>query len=160
MGEARGDLFMGIGESCLDAESLSDDSVIPRRCAAVVGDDLGAVRAAEAGDAGGALGDERRLARGGERRRLRLRKGDKRGVEALGDGVAARAEGVRVVGGGDADGGVDGVEDAGPRAAEEPPPVLQRRRRRRRRHPSQDRPPPIKLKLSPFLKIAVNQGWF
>ena len=150
---AREDLFLGIGESSLDAERLGDDGVIavvPRRGAAVVGDDLSAVGAAEAG---------RRLARGREPRRLRRRKGEKRGVETLGDGVAARAEGVGVVGGGEPDGGVDGVEDACPRAAEEAPPVVQRRRRRRR-HPSQDRPPPIKPKLSPFFKIAVNQCWF
>ena len=154
---AREDLFLGTGESSLDAERLGDDGVIAvvrRRGAAVVGDDLSAVGAAEAG---------RRLARGREPRRLRRRKGDKRGVQTLGDGVAARAEGVGVVGGGEPDGGVDGVEDARPRAAEEAPPVVQRRRRRRRRrrHPSQDRPPPIKSKLlSPFFKIVVNQCWF
>nr|BAD28419.1 hypothetical protein [Oryza sativa Japonica Group] len=50
---------------------------------------------------------------GGERRRRRLverrREDDERGVEALGDVVPVRAEGVRVVGGGGTDGGVDGV---------------------------------------------------
>jgi hypothetical protein len=142
---------LGIGESRLDTERLGDHVVIAvgqRRAAAVVVDDLGAVRAAEAGHAGGALGkEERRLARGGlPRRLLCCRKRDNRGVEALGDGVAARAEGVGVVGGGYSDGGVDGVKDASPRAAEEAPPVVQRRQRLRRRcHPSQDRPPPKAL---------------
>ena len=57
----------------------------------------------------------------------------------LDDGVAVHAEAVGVVGGGELDGGVDGVEDARPRAAAEAPPVVQQRRRLRRYpspHPS------------------------
>ena len=65
-----------------------------------------------------------------------------------------------MVGGGYSDGGVYGVEDAGPRAAEEAPPVVQRRRRlrRRRHHPSQDRPPPIKPRLFPLLKKDCGES--
>ena len=68
------DLLLGIGESRLDTERLGDDVVIalvPRRGAAAVVDDLGAVGAAEAGHAAGALGEEeRRPATGGVPRRL------------------------------------------------------------------------------------------
>jgi hypothetical protein len=66
--------------------------LVPKHGATVVVDDLGTVGAAEARHAAGALGEEeRRLVRGGVPRRLRCRKRDKLGAEALGDSVVARA---------------------------------------------------------------------
>jgi hypothetical protein len=99
-------------------ERLGDHIVItlvPWRGAAVIVDDLSAVGAADAGHVTGALGEERRLAPGRVPRGLRCRKRDKHGVEALGDGVTVRVEGVWVVNSGYSDGGVDGVKDASPR---------------------------------------------
>jgi hypothetical protein len=131
-----------VEEDGLDALGLGGDGVVvAARDGAVVGDDLGAVGATEARDAGGALGVEEELgrrrvggggaaARGGPRRR---RAGDQvRRVEALGDGVPPRPERGGVVGRRDGDGRVDGVEDAVPGAAEEAEPVIHRRRRHRR----------------------------
>ena len=135
---------MVVEEDGLDALRLSEDGIVAAR-RAIVGDGLGAVGAAEAGYAGGALVVElRRRGRprhGGPRRRPsdRRRPGRRRGAghqergeEALGDAVAALAEGARVVGRGDSDGRVDGVEDVVPRAAEEAEPVVPGRRRHRR----------------------------
>lgn len=139
---------MVVEEDGLDPLGLGEDGIVAAR-RAVVGDGLGAVGAAEAGHAGGALGVElrrrRRPSDGGPRRRSRRRGGHRRRPgrhrgaghqerceEALGDAVAALAEGARVVGRGDGDGRVDGVEDAVPRATEEAEPVVPRRRRHRR----------------------------
>jgi hypothetical protein len=135
-------------EDGLDALRLGEDRIVAAR-RGVVGDGLGAVGAAEAGHAGGALGVElcrsgrpshggspRCSSSRGRRRRPRGRcrgAGDQeRGEEALGDAVAALPEGGRVVGCGDGDGRLDGVEDVVPRAAEEAEPVVPRRRRHRR----------------------------
>lgn len=165
-GEKERYLFLVVEEDGLDALRLGEDRIVAAR-RAVVGDGLGAVGAAETGHAGGALGVElRRRGRpshGGSprgsslarpRRRCRTRRprrrgaGDQeRGEEAFGDAVAALPEGGRVVGRGNGDGRVDGVEDVVPRAAEEAEPVVPRRRRHRRSigrpagPPCQDRPP-------------------
>lgn len=101
----------------LDTERLGDHIVIalvPWRGTTVVVDDLSTVGAAEAGYAAGVLGEERCAADPGVRvpRRLRFKEHDKRGVEALGDGITACAEGVRVLGSGYLDGSINGVEDA------------------------------------------------
>jgi len=146
-GEEERYLFFVVEEDGLDALRLGEDRIVAAR-RAVVGDGLGAVGAAEAGHAGGALGVElRRRGRPGHggsprgsslarrRRTRRRRRGaghQERGEEALGDAVAALPEGGRVVGRGDGDGRVDGVEDVVPRAAEEAEPVVPRRRRHRR----------------------------
>lgn len=82
---------MGIGENCLDTERLGDHvviTIVSWRGAAVVVDDLGAIGAAEAGHP----------------------------AETLGNGVAARVEGVGVLHGGYSGGS---VEDAGPCASGE-----------------------------------------
>jgi len=141
-GEEERYLFFVVEEDGLDALRLGEDRIVAAR-RAVVGDGLGAVGAAEAGHAGGALGVElRRRGRPGHggsprgsslaRRRRRGAGHQERGEEALGDAVAALPEGGRVVGRGDGDGRVDGVEDVVPRAAEEAEPVVPRRRRHRR----------------------------
>lgn len=126
------------GESGLDAEDLCDDGVV----------------------ATGPVGE------GGCRRHhdsvLWRREDVEHGVEAVRDGVPARAEAVGVVGGREADGGVDGVEDAGAGAAEEPAPVVKRWRWRRRGHrrPRAATKAPIKVKrvkgsLSLLLKDLI-----
>lgn len=109
----RENLLFVPGKGDLDANGLGDDWVV---AVAVRGD-------------GGALGEERRRDVG--RQNCLLSSPRKDGVEALGNGVTPRAEAVGVVGGGDSDSGVDGVEDAGSRAVEEHAPVLQGLRRRR-----------------------------
>jgi hypothetical protein len=118
---------MAAEEDGLDALRLGEDGVVSAR-RAVVGDGLGAVGAAEAGHGGSPRGPS--LAR--LRRRPRGAGHQERGEEALGDAVAALPESGRVVGRGDRDGRVDGVEYVVPRAAEEAQPVVPRRRRHRR----------------------------
>jgi hypothetical protein len=118
---------MAAEEDGLDALRLGEDGIVSAR-RAVVGDGLGAVGAAEAGHGGSPRGPS--LAR--RRPRPRGAGHQERGEEALGDAVAALPEGGRVVGRGDRDGRVDGVEHVVPCAAEEAQPVVPRRRRHRR----------------------------
>ena len=130
--------MLAAGEGGLDAEDLRGDGVVV--------DGGGAMGAAETGDAASPIGE--RWGRPGEGGCSLLRRRE-HGVEAVRDGVPVRAEAVGAVGGGDPDGGIDGVEDASARAAEEAPPIVQRRRRHRNPRPPATRPP-IRKKKGPF----------
>ncbi|CAN6220608.1 unnamed protein product, partial [Urochloa humidicola] len=108
-----------IGSSPAARQGLQRRGSVERRAALLVGDGPGSVRAAKARrPRGGAAQAWAPPPRGpshhtrGRRRRPERCRGaghQERGEEALGDAVAALAEGARVVGRGDGDGRVEGV---------------------------------------------------
>uniref|UniRef100_A0A0A9DD45 Uncharacterized protein n=1 Tax=Arundo donax TaxID=35708 RepID=A0A0A9DD45_ARUDO len=100
-------------------------------------------------------GGSPRRSRGIHRPRRRAGHQERR-EEALGYAVAALAEGGGVVGRGDGDGRVDGVEDVVPRPAEEAEPVVPRRRRHRRRRTDRSAGSPLALNKIKFTFFAIR----